>query len=74
MTYPADQTHDAPAAGEDVMTWTPRADGGYDLDADLEAPRNVPVASIEVGAVEIVEGRIRLHLRVRCRSKVAWSA
>ena len=31
----------------------------------LEAPRNVPVASIEVGAVEIVEGRIKVHLRVR---------
>ena len=37
--YPRDETHDAPAAGEDRLTWTPRADGGYDLDADLEAPR-----------------------------------
>ena len=37
--YHLDETHDAPAAGEDRLTWTPRADGGYDLDADLEAPR-----------------------------------
>ena len=37
--YHLDETHDAPAAGEDRLTWTPRTDGGYDLDADLEAPR-----------------------------------
>ena len=65
MTYPRDETHDAPAAGEDRLTWTPRADGGYDLDADLEAPRNVPAAEVEVGAVASVGGRIKVHLRVR---------
>lgn len=63
--YVPDETHDAPAAGEDRLTFTPRADGGYDLDADFEAPRNVPVATVEVGAVTIEGGRIRVHLRVR---------
>jgi len=65
MSYPRDETHDAPAAGEDRLTWTPRRDVGYDLDADLEAPREVRDGTVEVGAVTLAGGRIRVHLRVR---------
>lgn len=65
MTYPRDETHDAPAAREDRLTWTPRKDGGYDADLLLELPRDLRDGTVEVGAVTIQGGKIEVHLRVR---------
>lgn len=50
---------------EDRIVWQQRADGGADADLDLEAPRDLPEGSIEVGAASIQGGRITIHLRVR---------
>lgn len=68
VTYPRDEIHDAPAAGEDRIEWRPRSDGGADADLNLVAPRDLQDASVEIGAVSIEGGRILVHLRVRPRS------
>lgn len=50
---------------EDRIVWQQRTDGGADADLDLVAPSDLPDADIEVGAAEVRDGRIRVHLRLR---------
>jgi len=63
--YHLDETHDAPAAGEDRLTWTPRPDGDHDVYADLELPRNASEGAVEVGAVTLSGGQIRVRMWMR---------